>query len=43
MEGPEDAWPRFYYFCIPTVVQSILFSNIDIILPLDIIYSAEQS
>ena len=33
----------FVTFCIPSVMQRILFSNIDGILPLYIVTSTEQS
>ena len=38
MVGLGDAWPSFYYFCIPTSVLSILFSLIDNIQPLGIYF-----
>ena len=44
MEGLEDEWPRLHlFFCIPTVNQRHLFSLINNIQPLDIIFSTELS
>ena len=42
MEGLEDVWPRLYYFYIPMVIQSLLFSITDRIKHFDINISTEQ-
>ena len=41
MEILEDEWPSLHCFCIPKVIQHLLFSLIGSIYPLDITSSTD--